>query len=100
VEHVGDDEVVTLGDLVHAREHLDEAGPRHHAVVQVVVGRDLRDGAERGLASLPDQRALVLIGGGADGPRAVGAGRLLDGPRLGLDGRGRAVDLRDEDRGE
>ncbi len=98
VEDVGDDEPVALGDRVHAGEDLGELGARHHAVVQVVVGRDLRNRAERGLASLPDQRALGVVGGHADRADVVRPGRRLHGTRLRLHGLGDAVDLDDQDR--
>ena len=59
VEHVHRDELVRVGDLVDAAEHLDELRAGHDRVVQVVVGRDAGDRAERRLASLPQQRALA-----------------------------------------
>ena len=60
-----DDELVRVGDLVDAAQHLDEPGARHDRVVQVVVGRDARDRAERRLAALPQQRPLGVVGGDA-----------------------------------
>ena len=44
VEHVRDDQVVALGDLVDAGEDLHQPGPGNDAVVEVIVGSDLRDG--------------------------------------------------------
>ena len=66
VEDVHRDERVRVGDLVDAPQHLDEAGARDDRVVQVVVGRDAGDRAERRLAALPQQRALGVVGGDAD----------------------------------
>ena len=43
-------------------QHVDEPGARDDRVVQVVVGRDAGDRAERRLAALPEQRALGVVG--------------------------------------
>ena len=68
------------------REDLDELAARHHAVVQVVVGGDLRHRAERRLAALPQQRALGVVGGHADRAHAV---RVRCGLDLGASARPR-----------
>ena len=60
---------------------------------------DLRDGAEGGLASLPQQRALGVVGGHTDRADGVRVRRGLDGGALRVDRRLRAVHLDDEDRG-
>ena len=75
VEHVHHDDVVRVGDLVHAPQHLDELGARHDRVVQVVVGRDARDRAERRLAALPQQRALGVVGRDPHARRACSRAR-------------------------
>ena len=56
-------------------QHLDEPGAGHDRVVQVVVGRDAGDRAERRLAALPQQRPLGLVGRDPHGARAVLARR-------------------------
>ena len=67
VEHVQHPQTTRRGDLVDSTEHLDESRARHHGVVQVVVGGDARDGAERRLAALPQQLPLGLVGRDPDG---------------------------------
>ena len=63
------------------------------------MGRDLRDGAERGLAPLPQQGALRVVGRHADRADAVRVRGGLHLPRLRLDTRRQPVDLDDQDRG-
>ena len=60
-------DLVPIGDLVDLLEDVGESGPRNDGVVQVVVGRDLGDGAERGLAALPECKVgyrftVILVG--------------------------------------
>ena len=63
------------GDRVDLAQHLDELRARHDRVVQVVVGRDAGDRAERRLAALPQQRPLGLVG---RDPHRAGAVRAAD----------------------
>ena len=58
VEHVGDGDALAPADRVDAGQDLDQLRARHHAVVEVVVRRDLGDRAERRLPALPEQGAL------------------------------------------
>ena len=76
VEDVHDDQVVLGRDPLDALEHLDQAGARHHAVVQVVVRGDPRHRAEGALARLPEQRRL---GGVARHPHPARPVRGADG---------------------
>ena len=62
VEHVHHREPLLVGDLVDLAQHVDELRARHHRVVQVVVGRDAGDRAERRLPALPQQRPLGVVG--------------------------------------
>ena len=53
-----------------APQHLGQRGPRDHAVLDDVVGADPADRGERGLAALPEQRPLGVVGGDPDLERA------------------------------
>ena len=78
-------DLVAIGDLVDLLEDVGESGPGNDGVVQVVVGRDLGDGAERGLAALPECSSLLLgasephVGGG------IGPTEFLDTGGVDLD---------------
>ena len=78
MEHVHHDELVGRRDLVHAAQHLDELGARHDGVVQVVVGCDAGDRAERRLASLPQQHAFGVVRSDAHARCTVGVRDLGD----------------------
>ncbi len=93
VEHVHHDEVVRGRDLVHAPQHLDELGAGHDRVVQVVVGRDARDRAERRLAPLPQQRPFGVVGRDPHQRCAVGARDGGDRVDVGVDAAVEPVDL-------
>ena len=87
------------GDRVHLAQHLDEPRARHDRVVEVVVGRDAGDRAERRLAALPQQRALGLVGRDPHGPRAVRPRRRAStAVHLRVDAAGQAVDLDEQHR--
>ncbi len=60
VEHVGDLEVVFVGELVDPPQHLDEPGAGDDAVLDVVGGGDPAHRGERRLARPPDERPLGL----------------------------------------
>ena len=51
-------------------QHLGQRGPRDDAVLDDVVGADPADRGERGLAALPEQRPLGVVGGDPDLERA------------------------------
>ena len=89
---------VIVGDLVDAPQHLDELGARHDRVVQVVVGSDAGDRAERRLAALPQQRPLGVVGRDAGRHRAVLVRDLAH--RVGLlgDAGGQPVELHEQHR--
>ena len=72
VEDVHHREPLLAGDRVDLAQHVDELRARHDRVVQVVVGRDAGDRAERRLAALPEQRPLRLVGRDPHRARAVG----------------------------
>ena len=59
-------------------QHLRQRGARDHAVLDDVVGADPADRGERGLAPLPDQRPLGVVGGDPDLERAVVPAEPLD----------------------
>ena len=86
-------------DRVDLAQHVDELGARDDRVVQVVVGRDPGDRAERRLAALPEQRALGLVGRDAHGARTVRAADAADRVDLVRDAVGEAVDLDEQHRG-
>ena len=99
VEHVHRDQLVRVGDLVDAPQHLDELRARHDRVVQVVVGRDARDRAERRLAALPEQRALGVVGRDAHAaPRRGRRAIVAHGVDLRGDTAVEAVDLDEQHR--
>ena len=52
-------------------QHLRQRGPRDHPVLHDVVRADPADRGERGLAPLPEQRPLRVVGGDPDLERAV-----------------------------
>ena len=56
-------------------QHLGQRGARDHAVLHDVVRADPADRGERGLAALPDQRPLGVVGGDPQLERAVLARR-------------------------
>ena len=66
--------------------------------MQVVVGRDAGDRTERGLAALPQQRPLGLVGRDPHVRAPWSSGEPLDERPLGRDPVGQAVDL-DEQHG-
>ena len=74
VEDVGDAQAVPVADVRDGDQHLAQLAERDHAVHAVVVG-DAADGAERGLAALPDGGALLRALADA---QALGAKRLGD----------------------
>ena len=61
MEDVHDAQAVLLRHLAHFGQHLDQAAARYRAVEAHVVGRDLADGGERGLAASPEQYPLLLV---------------------------------------
>src|SRR2546428_2133758 len=63
VEHVADAQPVRGDDLVHAPEHVWQLRARDDAVHHHVCARDAPLGADRGLATLPEQLALRLAPG-------------------------------------
>ena len=67
--------------------------------MQVVVGRDAGDRAERRLAALPEQRALGLVGGDPHRARAVVAADPIHRVDLVGDAVGQPVDLDQQHRG-
>ena len=99
MEHVHDDQLVAGGDLVHLREHLDQAGPRHDGVVQVVVRLDPGDGAKGGLSALPDQCPLRVVRRHPDRASAVAPTDPRHAGDAILDRGREAVELDDENRG-
>src|SRR5439155_19434889 len=88
VEDVPDAQAVSGDDLVDAAEHVRELRARDHTVHHHVRGRHATVGAERGLAPLPQERALGLVPCGADLAGARVAARRDDplGLRLHADG--------------
>ena len=75
VEHVADAQAVRGDDLVHAREHVRQLRARDDAVHHHVRGRHAAVGAERRLASLPEQLALGLVARRPHLARAARRGR-------------------------
>ena len=63
---VAEDQAVLSRHAAHRLEHLDQPRPRYDAVVEVVVGGDAGDGAERRLATLPPDRPFGRIDGQTD----------------------------------
>ena len=59
-------------------EHFGQLRPRHDAVLHVVVRRDAAHRRERRLASLPDPRALLVVGRHFDDGRAGAPADRLD----------------------
>ena len=87
-----------VGDLVDASQHLDQLRARHDRVVQVVVGRDASDRTERGLAALPQELALGVVGRDAADARAVPARDLAHRVGLLRDPGCQPVDLHEQHR--
>ena len=99
VEDVHDDEVVLGRDLVDLAQHLDQPGAGHDRVVQVVVGRDAGDRAERRLAALPQQRPLAPASAATRTLRAPCARPTpVDDRDRGLDAGGQPVELDEQHR--
>ena len=98
VEHVHHEQLVPFDDLVDLLEHLGQSAAGHDGVVQVVVRLDAGDGAERGLAALPQQRPLGLVRGDAHRAGTVGHADLDDALHVGFDTVGQTVDLDEQDR--
>jgi hypothetical protein len=61
VEHVRAAQSVLLGHSGDLEQHLGQRPPRNRAVHAVVVGRDAADRRERGLASGPEEKPLLLV---------------------------------------
>jgi hypothetical protein len=93
VEHVGDADPGRLRQLRDRAQHLRQGGAGDDAVLHDVVGADPPDRCERGLAALPDQRALRRVGGHAELERLVLAAQPLHLRELVLDLDGRPVEL-------
>ena len=89
VEDVGHPHAGGAGQLGDGGEHLGQRGARDDAVLDDVVGADPAHRGERGLAALPDQRAVGGVGGQALLEGAVLAAQPLDLVVLGLDLGGR-----------
>ena len=85
VEHVEHDHVVAVGDVVDLLEGVGKGATGNDGVVEVVVGGDLGDGAERGLAALPEQHALLVGLGEADVGGGIGPPEFLDAGGIDLD---------------
>jgi hypothetical protein len=66
VEDVGDAQVVLVANVRDGNQHLAQLAKRNHPIHAVVIG-DAAYGTERGLAALPDGRALVRPLADADG---------------------------------
>ena len=75
-------DLMAVGDLVDLLEDVGKLGPGNDGVVQVVVGCDLGDGTECGLAALPERSSLLLgagethVGGGIGPPEFLDAGGI------------------------
>ena len=93
VKDVEHGEVVLVGDLVDGRHRVDEFRARHDGVVQVVVGRELCNGSEGRLPSLPEKISLLCVGCDLNLLRAVGSTDARDQLGLGLDSLGLSDDL-------
>ena len=63
VEHVGHAHAVLRRQLLDGDQRLAQLRARHHAVLDDEVGADPPDRRERALAPLPQQRALLGVGG-------------------------------------
>ncbi len=99
VDRVQDEEIAPLRDVVDLLQHLDELGARDDGVVQVVVGSDLGDGAERRLARFPQELAFRFVGGEPQVLRSVGEGNALDYLRLSINTVRVTCHLGQQDRG-
>ena len=98
VEDVRDPDAARPGELGDPPQHLGQRRPRDHAVLDDVVGADPADRGERGLAALPEQRPLGLVGGDPDLEGAGRAAVLLDLGELRLHLGRRTVELDDQHR--
>ena len=98
VEDVDHDQVVFRRDLVDLAQNLEQPGAGHHCVVQVVVGFDPGDRAERRLAAFPEERALGRVCCDPHSAGPVRAPDLLHDRDRGLDPGRQAVDLGEQDR--
>ena len=96
MEDVADAQAVLAARARRCAEHSGQLRARHDAVLDVVVGADAAHRGEGGLASAPDARAVVGVGGDADLARAVLAAHSSTAREILLDLRGRAVELDDQ----
>ena len=71
VLNIADAEAATLRQRADAAEHLGQLGPRHHAVLHVVVRRHAAHRGECRLAAFPDPLPLRLILGHLHRQRAA-----------------------------
>src|SRR4029450_14112101 len=99
VEHVAATQAGRRDDLVHTVEHERELRARDDAVHDHVGRRDPAVGAERGLASLPEEQALGLALRRADLARPGFPARGDDALGLRLPADGAPVDLAQARRG-
>ena len=97
VKDVGDAQAVGGADLAGAPQRLGQAPGRHRAVHADVVG-DAAGRAERGLAALPDLRALHRRHRFADRAHAMRLGDRRDLGELGRHLRVAALDFDDQHR--
>ena len=96
VEDVGHADAGVPGEVGDRLEHLGQRGARDDAVLDDVVGADPPDRGERGLAALPDQRAVGRVGGEPLLEGAVLVAQPLDLGVLLLDLDRSTVELDDE----
>src|SRR5712691_7371010 len=71
VEDVADAEAVLALQVADPPQHFGQLRAGDDAVLDVVIVRDPAHRREGGLATLPEQRTLVVVGGDADLPRGV-----------------------------
>ena len=98
MKHVEDHEFVARRNLEHLIHDLGEAGPGNDRIVEVVVGLEIRNCAERGFAGLPQQRPFFGARSKADPTGTVRFADRRDRRCIGIGAFDRSFDLDEQNR--